>query len=90
VTRQTGERPLRIIRIDIAMNAVGPRAGLAAAYAQLGRPEEARKEAAAVLRIYSGFTIEVETYFALEGPEGCRAPYRGPAQGGAASKLQNP
>jgi adenylate cyclase len=39
-------------------NAVGPRAGLAAAYAQSGRLEEARKEAAEVLRIYPGFTIE--------------------------------
>jgi adenylate cyclase len=39
-------------------NAVGPRAGLAAACAQLGRHEEARKEAAEVLRIYPGFTIE--------------------------------
>jgi adenylate cyclase len=39
-------------------NAVGPCAGLAAACAQLGRLEEARKEAAEVLRIYPGFTIE--------------------------------
>ncbi len=36
----------------------GPRVSLAAACAQLGKLEEARKEAAEVLRIYPGFTIE--------------------------------
>jgi hypothetical protein len=39
-------------------NAVGPRVGLAAACAQVGWLEKAGKEAAEVLRIYPGFTIE--------------------------------
>ena len=36
----------------------GPIFGLRATYAQLGQLEEARKEAAEVLRINPGFTIE--------------------------------
>ncbi len=53
-----------------------PRLWLASAYAQLGQIEEARKEAAEVLRINPGFTIEayIRCLLAFKDPQGRRAP----------------
>jgi adenylate cyclase len=47
------------------------RVWLASAYAQLGQLEEARAEAAEVLRINPGFKLE--TFIRLQGPQGCGA-----------------